>query len=160
MNNIKIIEADFSNEKHSKAILKVLNSYAKDPMGMNMPLDDGVKNILINELSQFPLALSLIAFDGEQPAGIANCFYGFSTFSAKKILNIHDLAVSPSYRRMGIGKMLIRAVEKKALEMDCCKITLEVREDNRARKLYEREGFEYGEPTMYFMTKELEQDMK
>ena len=156
MNEINIIEADFSNENHRKAILKILNTYAKDPMGMNMPLDDEVKNSLIQKLSQFPLAVSLIAFDGDQPAGIANCFYGFSTFSAKKILNIHDLAVSPSYRRMGIGRKLICAVEKKALESDCCKITLEVREDNRARALYEREGFEYGEPTMYFMTKELE----
>jgi ribosomal protein S18 acetylase RimI-like enzyme len=156
MNKIKIIEADFSNEKHGKALLKILNSYAKDPMGMSMPLDDEVKDILIQEMSLFPLTVCFIAFDGEQPAGIANCFYGFSTFTAKKILNIHDLAVSPSYRRMGIGKKLIRAVEKKALETDCCKITLEVREDNRARALYEREGFEYGEPTMYFMTKELE----
>jgi len=38
--------------------------------------------------------------------------------------------------------------------LKCCKLTLEVRVDNRARELYERFGFETGDPEMLFMTKE------
>ncbi|MFO8066626.1 MAG: hypothetical protein R6U11_03490 [Bacteroidales bacterium] len=41
------------------------------------------------------------------------------------------------------------------LKENCCKVTLEVREDNRARNLYERSGFSYGEPRMFFMEKEV-----
>jgi ribosomal protein S18 acetylase RimI-like enzyme len=155
MTRISVIEADLSNKEHTDAILKILNTYAKDPMGMNMPLREGVKESLIREMNLFPATVCFLAYEDNREAGLAICFYGFSTFEAKKVLNIHDLAVNPDFRGKGIGKALIQAVEKKARKTDCCKITLEVREDNRARNLYERSGFEYGEPTMYFMTKEL-----
>lgn len=155
MEQIAVIEADLGKENHKNAILHILNSYANDPMGMNAPLHPEVKHNLITEMNSFPGTLCLLAFEGEKPAGLANCFYGFSTFNAKKVLNIHDLAVAPGFRGRGIGNELLKAVEKKARETDCCKVTLEVREDNRARKLYERSGFTYGNPAMYFMTKDL-----
>ena len=70
------------------------------------------------------------------------CFQGISTFQAKRLINIHDLAVLPSWRRQGIGRALLRAVEAHARERDCCKLTLEVQEDNEpARVLYARFGF-------------------
>ena len=69
---------------------------------------------------------------------------------------MHDLAVSPEFRGKGIGRGLLGAVEKKAKAENCCKITLEVREDNRAKRLYERQGFSNGDPRMFFMEKYLE----
>jgi len=65
------------------------------------------------------------------------------------------LVVKPEFREKGIGEALMNAVEEKAKEENCKKITLEVREDNRARSLYERFGFEYGEPKMFFMEKKI-----
>jgi ribosomal protein S18 acetylase RimI-like enzyme len=79
----------------------------------------------------------------------------FSTFKAQKVINIHDLAVNPQFRGNGIGEALLAEVERKAKKENCCKVTLEVREDNRARNLYERAGFSYGEPRMFFMEKEI-----
>lgn len=155
MKSLEIIEADLKNPEHGESILKVTNEYARDPMGLNEPLPDQVSETLIKKMRNFPCSLSFIAFFEGEPAGVANCFYGFSTFNAAKLINIHDLAVSPSYRSKGIGEALIAAVEKKAKEENCCKITLEVREDNRARSLYERLGFEYGEPRMFFMNKKV-----
>ena len=39
--------------------------------------------------------------------------------------------------------MLLERIEAKARELKCCRITLEVREDNRvARRLYRKVGFE------------------
>ena len=39
--------------------------------------------------------------------------------------------------------MLLERIEAKAHELNCCRITLEVREDNRvARGLYRKVGFE------------------
>jgi GNAT superfamily N-acetyltransferase len=155
MRKLSIIEADLSNKKHADAILKVTNMYARDPMGLGTPLPEAVKKNLITRMKEFPGTLCFIAFFDEEPAGVANCFYGFSTFNASKLINIHDLAVMPGHRGKGIGEALLAAVEEKGKEEGCCKITLEVREDNRAKALYERFGFSYGEPAMFFMSKSL-----
>ncbi len=45
-------------------------------------------------------------------------------------------------RYKGIGRMLLEGVERKARDMDCCKLTLEMQENNhRAGKVYEAAGF-------------------
>lgn len=144
-----------TNKKHTEAILMLTDQYAQDPMGLGDSLPEETRKDLIREMKNFPTTLCFIAFVDDVAAGVANCFYSFSTFHASRVLNIHDLAVSPGFRSQGIGEMLLAAAEKRAAESGCCKVTLEVREDNRARNLYERLGFSYGEPTMYFMTKEL-----
>jgi len=153
MNIVEIKEAVFSRKEHREAIIKITDAYAQDPMGLGFPLPESAKEKMIRELEKFPLSLIFIAFYNGEAAGLATCFYGFSTFSAAKIINIHDLAVLNEYRGKGIGSSLLAAVEKKAKDELCCKITLEVREDNRARNLYEHIGFSYGEPRMYFMSK-------
>jgi len=155
MKKLEIVEADLSNPDHASAILYITDNYAKDPMGIEKTLPKTIKTNLIDELKKFPGTLCLLAFLDGKPAGAATCFYGFSTFKAARLINIHDLAVNPEYRRQGIGEALMVAVEKKAREEKCCKVTLEVREDNPARSLYERNGFEYGNPKMLFMQKNL-----
>lgn len=155
MKELTIIEADFSNEEHAEAMLFVTNEYAKDPMGLGDSLPDDVQNRLIDEIKNFPVWMSFLAMYNGEPAGIVNCVYSFSTFNAAKVINIHDLAVLKKFRGKGIGEALLANVEKKAKETNCCKVTLEVREDNRARNLYERMGFEYGNPKMFFMSKYL-----
>jgi ribosomal protein S18 acetylase RimI-like enzyme len=86
--------------------------------------------------------LALLALSEGTPVGVAVCFLGFSTFNARPLLNIHDLAVVPERRGQGIGKALLAAAEAEAMRRGCCKLTLEVQDDNRrARGLYERAGF-------------------
>jgi len=155
MNKMEIIEVNLNDGDHSSAVLGITNKYAQDPMGDGKPLPDTVQQDLIRELKKFNEYIGFLALVDGEAAGLANCFYGFSTFKAAKLINIHDIAVLPKFRSMGIGQALIGSVIKKAREENCCKVTLEVREDNRARNLYEREGFSYGDPIMYFMTKEL-----
>lgn len=153
--HINILEADFENEDHANEIVRLTDIYSRDPMGMNEPLPNATRISLIDELKKMPFALTLIAYKDEEAVGLANCFLGFSTFEAKKLVNIHDLVVVPEWRGLGIGKLLLEAVQRKARELDCCRITLEVREDNPARDLYERIGFENDEPRMWFMVKDL-----
>ncbi|MCH8568873.1 MAG: GNAT family N-acetyltransferase [Balneolales bacterium] len=150
-----IMVADYSEPDHAEAVLTVLDAYSRDPMGLGQPLSDFVRENLIEELDELPTAVSLLAFIGDKPVGLANCFLGVSSFRAKRLLNIHDLAVVPEYRGRGIGKLLLEAVEAKAEQMGCCKITLEVREDNRAQKLYREFGFAPNVPEMLFWSKEL-----
>lgn len=155
MNKLEISEVNLDNADHANAVLEITDKYAQDPMGSGKSLPDKVKTNLVSELRSFEPYLGFLALVNGEAAGLINCFYGFSTFKAARLINIHDIAVLPEFRSMGIGKALIDSVVKKARKENCCKVTLEVREDNRARNLYEREGFSYGDPAMYFMTKEL-----
>lgn len=153
---IKIIEADYKDSKHNKDIMEVLNSYSLDPMGQGEELSDEVKTTLPAQLARFPGSFSLLAYDEyDNAVGLANCFMGFSTFKAKPLVNIHDIAVLPEARGRGIGKMLIDAVKNLATKKYCCKVTLEVRADNPAEKLYRREGFKDGESEMKYLSCDL-----
>ena len=141
--DVRVAEADFSNPRDAQGILDVLDSYAADPVGGGRALADDVRSRLVPMLRDHPTALVLLAFVDDQPVGIAVCFYGLSTFRARPLLNIHDLAVVPRYRTLGIGRALLRAAEDRARERGCCKLTLEVQDDNRvARRVYEQFGFE------------------
>jgi len=139
---LDIHEADFSNPGHCAGIVEVLNSYAVDPVGGGAPLTPQVRERLVPALRDIPHALVLLAFADQRAVGVAVCFFGFSTFQACPLLNIHDLAVVPEYRGQGIGRALLAAAEAHALRRGCCKLTLEVQDDNRrARALYESFGF-------------------
>ncbi len=140
--SVAIVEADLSAPSHQDAILLLLNAYASDLMGHGKPLPDAVQRDLIGGLRAHPTTLVLLAFDGDQPAGIAVCFRGFSTFAARPLLNIHDLAVVPESRGRGIGRKLLEETHRRATELGCCKVTLEVRDDNhRAQRLYRSLGY-------------------
>jgi len=152
---VEVVEADYSNAEHASDVLLLTNAYAEDEMGMEEPLSEEVVEKLINELREMPTALTFLAYANGKPVGIANCFIGFSTFEARKLINIHDLGVLNEYRGQGIGKQLLATVQKKARRLNCCRLTLEVRDDNEpARRLYEHFGFEEDDPAMWFLTKE------
>jgi ribosomal protein S18 acetylase RimI-like enzyme len=87
-------------------------------------------------------AVVLVAEQGGEAVGVAIGFLGYSTFRARPLLNLHDLAVLPAARGAGVGRALLAAVAARARALGCCKVTLEVREDNApARRLYARAGF-------------------
>ena len=139
---ITIIKADYSNEKHRLEIPYLLNTYACDPMGGGEPLKEEVMETLADQLSQQSNAFSLIAYEDEKPIGLANCFFGFSTFSCKPLVNIHDIAVLKESRGKGVGKKLLEEIEAIAIEKGCCKITLEVLSNNEvAKAAYKNFGF-------------------
>jgi ribosomal protein S18 acetylase RimI-like enzyme len=120
----------------------VLDSYARDPAGGGHPLTDEVRARLPGALREHPTAVVLIAFVDGSAAGVAVCFGGLSTFHARPLLNIHDLAVIPERRGQGVGRALLEAVETEATRRGCCRLTLEVQEENhRARRVYDRFGF-------------------
>jgi GNAT superfamily N-acetyltransferase len=158
---LKIIEADLGIKSHQEDVLAMTAVYARDPMGNGASLPPEVMERLIPGLQRHPTTVVFLAYAGESAVGIATCFVGFSTFHARPLINVHDIAVVPDQRGRGVGKQLLAAVEDKARRLGCCKLTLEVGENNaRARRAYEASGFAqayYGETTggLLFYTKPL-----
>jgi GNAT superfamily N-acetyltransferase len=138
----EVVEADLSRAEHQEAVVELVDAYSMDPMGNGEPLSAEVRRDLIPGLQQHSTTLVFLAYQDGEAAGIAVCFMGFSTFAAKPLINVHDLAVLPAYRGWGVSRYLLEEVERKAREMGCCKLTLEVLENNhRAREVYEAAGF-------------------
>ena len=136
-----MIEADLADLAQQRAVVELTDAYAMDPMGSGAPLPDDARGRLIAGLRGHPTTIVFLAYAGEAAVGLATCFLGFSTFAARPLLNIHDLVVLPAYRGRGVGALL-EAIERKAATLGCCKLTLEVSEQNHtARRVYERAGF-------------------
>lgn len=139
---MEIRRADFNDAADAAAVVQMLDAYARDPRGGGTPLPEAVRQRLVPGLASLPTSCAWLAFEGDAPIGVCVGFVGFSTFNAMPLLNIHDLAVLPASRGRGVAHALLAAAEEHAQALHCCKLTLEVQEDNQpARRLYERFGF-------------------
>ncbi len=139
---LQIVRADYRDAAHARALIDLLDAYARDPAGGGQPLGDFAKTHLVQELAARPQAFSVLAFDGALPVGLVNCFEGFSTFACRPLVNVHDLVVLASHRGRRVGEQMLAEVEAIARERGACKLTLEVLRGNApAIKLYERVGF-------------------
>ncbi|MEM8945523.1 MAG: GNAT family N-acetyltransferase [Planctomycetota bacterium] len=144
MSEAEIVLADLNDLGQQQAILDLLDEYSQEPVISGKPLAKDVRERLIGGLQQHPTTHVLLAYIGERAVGVAVCFLGFSTFAAKPLLNIHDIAVAAEHRGQGIGKQLLIAVEAQARRLGCCKLTLEVFEENSpARAAYRSAGFDH-----------------
>ena len=160
---IAIREADLADPDQAGAVVALIDAYARDAFGGGKPLPPAVRAGLIPGLRAHPTTLVLLAVDGAEAVGVAVCFFGFSSFQARPLLNVHDLAVRPDARGRGVGRALLAAAEARARARGCCKLTLEVLDRNdRARGLYASVGFAdvgLGDSTFTrFLTKPLEAD--
>lgn len=133
---------DFGNPRDAEQYLNLLDAYASDPMGAGQALPGAVRERLATDLARHPGAYCLLAEHSEQAVGFATCFLGYSTFQARPLLNIHDIAVLPEWRGRSVARDLLVAITNLGRQLDCCRLTLEVRDDNpKARKVYESAGF-------------------
>lgn len=112
-------------------------------MGAGEPLAPEILSVLPERLIEMPTAFSIVVCVDEGPAALANCFFGFSTFAAQKLVNIHDVVVLSHFRGQGLSRKLFDEIEKIANENDCCKLTLEVLDKNEsAMSVYRKFGFD------------------
>jgi GNAT superfamily N-acetyltransferase len=127
---MQIVRLDPADAAHAQALIALIDEYAAGPTGRGTGLDRDVRARLPSVLAARPHYLGWLAFVDSNPAGLVNCFEGVSTFRALPLLNVHDIAVSRPYRRLGIATALLAEVEREARARGCCKITLEVLEGN------------------------------
>ena len=139
---LQVVPTELRQPAHAAAFVALLDHYARDPMGGGEGLADQVKQALPARLAEHPGFVSFLAFAGDTPVGLINCFEGFSTFAARPLLNVHDIAVHAGHRGQGVGQTLLAAAETAARARGCCKLTLEVLSNNHpALAAYARAGF-------------------
>ena len=78
----------------------------------------------------------------------------------KPLVNVHDIMVTSKARGMGVAGKLLGEVELIARRHDCCRITLEVLDENAAaRRAYKKFGFDrtpyHPENDTFFLEKQL-----
>jgi GNAT superfamily N-acetyltransferase len=136
------VALDLRDAQQAAAWLALLDHYARDPMGGGKGLSDYARQNLVSRLQQLPGFHAALAMNGDEAVGLINCFAGFSTFAAKPLLNIHDIVVHSAWRGRGVAQLLLDWAARRAGELGCCKLTLEVLANNEpALVAYERAGF-------------------
>ena len=85
-----------------------------------------------------PKAALTVADRGDHLSG-----YALLTFrSGTALARLYSIAVKPETGRTGVGRALMQAAERTAIERDCISLRLEVRADNHgAIALYEKLGY-------------------
>ncbi len=140
---VDVFEANLSKQEHAEALIYLLNQYAQDPMGGAEELSEYTKKNLAAEIQKRDAVHVILAFVDNTPAGLINVIEGFSTFACKPLLNIHDVVVDEPYRGQGLSRKMFEKVEQLANDLGCCKLTLEVLDNNIvAKTAYKNFGFE------------------
>jgi GNAT superfamily N-acetyltransferase len=146
-----IIPADYSKPEHRQAIAKLIDAYIQDEMGGGEPLSDQEHIRLLEGLSNHPKSIVLLADTQNVFTGLLTAFENFSTFTARPMVNIHDIIVLKEYRGKGIGRQLINTLVREAENRKSNRVTLEVRQDNfPAQHLYRSLAFADTEPAMFY----------
>lgn len=139
---VEIVEGNLAVPEHAAALVRLLDAYARDPMGGGRGLSEHARRNLVAELRKRDAVHVILAFVDREPAGLVICIEGFSTFACRPLLNIHDVVVSASHRGTGLCRRMLEKVEALALSLGCCKLTLEVLEGNAAAQAaYRSFGF-------------------
>jgi ribosomal protein S18 acetylase RimI-like enzyme len=149
--NIEIFQCNFSVNEHRAAIVALINKYILDDMGGGEPLSVEAGEALLSGLEMRRTTIVLLATVGNEYAGLLTAFDNFSTFTARSMINIHDVFVDARFRGQGLGRLLMEEIIAEARRRNSSRITLEVRVDNvSAKRLYADLGFHEVPPGMHY----------
>lgn len=88
-----------------------------------------------------PLAYTILAWGGSNLAGMAAYSFLWPAALTTKSLYLKELYVSKSYRRHGIGKLLMEQLFKVAVDTDCSRVEWTTDDENtEAQRFYEQLG--------------------
>ena len=117
---LKICEADLADPVHADALVRLLDCYARDPMGAGAGLSDYARENIARVLARRQGCSVILAYLDTQAVGLLISFEGFSTFACRPLLNIHDIVVVPECRGQGISTMMLAEAERIARERWRC----------------------------------------
>jgi GNAT superfamily N-acetyltransferase len=88
-----------------------------------------------------PYAAAIVAEVGDRVVGFALYFYNYSTFLTQPGIYLEDLFVLADYRRLGIGKALLKFLARQAIAEGCGRFEWSVLDWNApAIAFYQRMG--------------------
>src|SRR5215470_4707886 len=159
MTNIRIVgPADVST---LLSLIRALATYEKKPYKVVATEADLQRDLFGPQ----PKFRALIAEWDGKPAGYASFFYFYSTYEGRAALFLEDLFVLEEFRKHGIGKAVLAAVAKLALDEGCFGLRWEVLDWNRpaiefyeklgATFLHERKAVAFAGESLRRVTKEL-----
>lgn len=157
----QIIQCNLNQHSHQIAFIDLLNHYISDEMGGGETLNRTKADELFVQLNNQPnFRAFFVLYEGEV-AGMVTTFKNISTFQVKPLINIHDVIVKKNYRNKGLGHKLVGFVLELARNENCCRVNLEVREDNhRAMEVYRDFDFGPTDPRMVFWERILDEEEK
>jgi GNAT superfamily N-acetyltransferase len=104
-----------------------------------------------------PLFQALIAECNGSPVGYAFWCLGYNASFGTRFLHLHHLYIVAAQRRAGVGRCLVAAVAREALERNCAGLTLGVVAENvGAEAFYQALGFHRENPPnpRFFISRE------
>lgn len=116
------------------------------------PEDPGrPREFLAERIAKDESLVLLADVEGAGTVGFAQVYRGFSSLALRPAWVLNDLYVTPSGRRTGAGRALLREVLERARRAGVSGVQLETAYDNQvAQGLYESEGFEREGFHVYF----------
>lgn len=118
-------------------LIRALAEYEK--LSFEVVLDEAKLNSHL--FGPRPYAEALMAEADGKSVGFALFFHNYSTFEGKPGIYLEDLYVMPEYRGRGLGKALLVALAKLAVERDCGRVEWSVLDWNEPSiRFYESLG--------------------
>ena len=103
---IKIKKAELENVPQIIALLREFAEY-ENLLDYVEITEDRLKIALFGEGKT---AEAIVAFDGETPIGYAVFYPSFSTFRGQRGFYLEDIYITKSYRKQGVGEMILKFI--------------------------------------------------
>ena len=98
-------------------------------------------------------SIILVAEEENKLVGFTQLYPTFSSVSLQRFYILNDLYVSPSFRKKGVGKLLLNSAQDLIRKLGYKGLSLETANDNPAQHLYEREGWKVDQDYLHMFWK-------
>lgn len=109
-------------------LIRELAEYEREPDAVVASEAD----LLRDGFGERPFFQCLIAEAGNEPAGFALFFFNYSTWRGRPGIHLEDVFVRPQFRKLGIGKALLREVAAIAVDHQCARFQWDVLDWNHS----------------------------
>jgi ribosomal protein S18 acetylase RimI-like enzyme len=120
-------------------LIRALAAAADRPRPWIAPVSEA--SVVADGFGTSPAFEAILAFRGNEAVGLSQSYPAYAAWLGERTLVIANLYVAPDERQGGLGRKLIQAAARRALETGAKRLELFVEVDNPARAFYGRLGF-------------------